>query len=211
MTPRVKICGITRAEDAECAVSAGADFLGFIRAPESKRFLSACQVADIAAGLPDTVRTVAVFVNSDLEEILETLDAARIDIAQLHGEEPPELAERIGPERVWRVVHLSVDADIDSACRYPCAAVVADSATKGQRGGTGVVGDWGLAANLALRTRTVLAGGLNPANVRAAVETVRPWCVDVSSGVESAPGVKDPEKVRQFVHQARSAHPIPEQ
>lgn len=205
MSIRVKICGITSLEDARCAVDAGADYLGFIRTEASPRFVTAEQVAEITRQLPPHVRTVGVFVDSSLEDIRETLAAANLDHVQLHGEEPPDLALQLGTGRVWRVVHLNGDGDIQSIWSYPCAAVVADTAVAGKRGGTGVVGDWSLAAKLASRKRTVLAGGLNPENVAEAVRTVVPWCVDVSSGVEAEPGIKAPEKVRQFVRAARAA------
>lgn len=205
MSVNIKICGITSLEDARCAIDAGADYLGFIRAKVSPRFVTVERVAEITRQLPSHVRTVGVFVDSGLEEIRETLSAANLNYVQLHGEEPPEVAMQLGTGRVWRVVHLNGDADIQGIWSYPCAAVVADTAVAGKRGGTGVVGNWSLASKLASRKRTVLAGGLIPENVAEAVRTVAPWGVDVSSGVEAEPGVKDPEKVRQFVRAARRA------
>ncbi|MFW6367303.1 MAG: phosphoribosylanthranilate isomerase, partial [bacterium] len=171
----------------------------------SPRFVTVEQVAKITRQLPDHVGTVGIFVDSSLEEIRETLSAANLNYVQLHGEEPPDLAMQLGTGRVWRVVHLNGNDDIQTIWSYPCAAVVADTAVAGKRGGTGVVGNWSLASKLASRKRTVLAGGLNPDNVAKAVQTVAPWGVDVSSGVEAEPGVKDPEKVRQFVRAARAA------
>lgn len=205
MSVHIKICGITRLKDARDAIDAGADYLGFIRTRVSPRFVTVEQVAEITRQLPAHVRTVGVFLDSSLEEIRDTLSVANLDYVQLHGEEPPDLAMQLGTGRVWRVVHLNGDADIQTVWSYPCAAVVADTAVAGKHGGTGVVGNWSLASKLASRKRTVLAGGLNPDNVAEAVQTVAPWCVDVSSGVEAEPGVKDPEKVRKFVRAARAA------
>lgn len=205
MNVHLKICGITNLKDARRAVEAGADYLGFVRAEESPRYVTAEQAAAITRELPRHVRTVGVFVNSGLAEIQETLELAHLDTVQLHGDEPAEVARKLGTERVWRVVNLASDADVERIWTFPCAAVVADTAVQGKRGGTGVVGDWSLAAKLASRKRTVLAGGLTAENVAEAVRAVSPWCVDVSSGVEAEPGVKDPDKVRQFIRAARAA------
>lgn len=203
MKPLVKICGVTRLQDAQVAVEAGADFLGFIRAPKSPRYLEPGAIAAITRELPEHVRTVAVFVNAPLDDIRRTVEAAAIDIIQLHGDEPDGFTEALGRDRVWRVVHLGTSDDVTRAATLDCAAILADSATGGMRGGTGQVGDWTLAAALAVQRRMVLAGGLRSENVAEAVRAVHPWAVDVSSGVEREPGIKDPDRLRTFVRAAK--------
>ena len=206
MTTLVKICGITNLADARYAVEAGADFLGFVFAPESKRVVTPATVHEITRQLPAGIRTVGVFVNVTAEQVAEILAFCKLDLAQLHGEEPPAVATAIGIERVWKTVTLRTPQDVELALTLPAAAVLADTATSGARGGTGLVGDWTLAARLAGRRSVVLAGGLKPENVAAAIGAVRPFAVDVSSGVEFAPGRKDHDKVRRFIAAVRAVN-----
>ncbi len=224
MAPLVKICGITNEADARLAVDAGADFLGFILVPGTPRFIAPERAAEIiktlrvlccelrvehgtgnaqlaTAGLP---RFVGVFLDAPEAEIRKTVELCGFDIIQLHGEEPAELATRLGPERVWKMVHLRTPQDVAAAADYSAAAILADTVSGSRRGGTGETGDWSLAAELAKQRRTVLAGGLNPENVAEAVRQVRPWALDVGSGVEAAPGRKDEAKVRAFMKHAKA-------
>ena len=201
----VKICGLTNLADARLALAAGADFLGFVFARVSKRCVTPDQVREILRGLPADVVAVGVFVNSPAVEICPILDFCGLRIAQLNGEESVAELRHIGLERVWKACTLRSAQDVDAALLLPTAAVVADTAVAGVRGGTGVAGDWPLAATLAARRNLILAGGLRPENVADAVTTVRPWAVDVSSGVEAEVGRKSPEKVRTFIREARRA------
>lgn len=198
----VKICGLTRREDVEVALDAGADALGFILWAGSRRGVSAARVAEIARDVPSTVLTVGVFVDATVDEMREARDVAGLRAVQLHGHEPVAYADALGG-RVLRAIGLEADAEFD---RWPAdVLMVLDAIDPVTRGGTGTTIDWTRAAALARRRRTLLAGGLTPANVGEAVATVAPFGVDVASGVEQAPGVKDAAKVRAFVAAAREA------
>jgi phosphoribosylanthranilate isomerase len=206
---RVKICGVTRREDAEHAASAGADFLGLNLWPGSKRHVDVTRAAALAAAaraVAPAVSIVGVFVDAELATIVEAAREAALDVVQLHGREPAALVAAL-VERgltVWRAVAM---ADDDAVARLGGAAhaYLLDTPTAGH-GGSGRTFDWRLAAAaVAAGHRVVLAGGLHPDNVAVAVAAVRPWAVDVASGVESAPGVKDPERVTRFVAAARAA------
>jgi phosphoribosylanthranilate isomerase len=217
----IKICGNTSLEDALLAVEAGADAVGFVFAA-SPRQVTAAEVAGIVAGLPAAVEKIGVFVDAELDEIVATVEACGLTGVQLHFEAnpalPARLRERLGPEvRILRVVHFGVDAaermaeQIAQHAGNPHVdAVLLDSRTTGAVGGTGVAFDWALAGetlfqNAEARKRLVAAGGLNPANVAAAIAALRSWGVDAVSGVEAAPGHKDADKVREFVARARAA------
>ena len=203
MTIRIKICGITSLDDALAACDAGADAVGFVLAPEARRrnrYVPPETAAEIAAALPPFVTTVAVTVNDTAEALAEYLKF--VHLVQLHGEEPPELCA-LFPGRAYKAVRPATPADMTAALAYPGPALLVDAASAGGRGGTGEVGDWSLAARAAGERRIILAGGLAPENVAEAVKQARPWAVDVSSGVESAPGRKDHDKIRQFIRNAR--------
>lgn len=204
MQTKIKICGLTHLDDARLACELGADFLGFIFVPESKRFVTPDQVADITRHLPDTARRVGVFRNATAEFVLDTMTQCRLDIAQLHGHENAEFAKRIGLERCWRVFTLICEQDCARAIAFPTETVLVDSTVAGQSGGTGVTCDWRLAARVAAARSTVLAGGLTPDNVAEAVQAVNPFAVDVSSGVEHEPGRKAPDKLERFIRSVRS-------
>jgi phosphoribosylanthranilate isomerase len=216
----IKICANTTLEDALLSAAAGADAVGFVFAPSSRR-VTASEVALITPHLPVTVEKIGVFLDATLEEIVSTVQACGLTGVQLHFDAEPELPaklhERLGPElRVLRVLHFSKEtaalhaAQMAEHARNPhVAAVLVDSSTKTATGGTGVTFDWDAARNTLFQNekaqvRLIAAGGLNPANVAEALAALRPWGVDVASGVESAPGRKDPAKVREFVRCARS-------
>jgi phosphoribosylanthranilate isomerase len=193
---RVKICGITRAEDAELAASLGAWALGFILWPGSKRHIDPAMAAGIARGAHRRAQTVGVFVNQTLDEIARAADEMGLTHLQLHGDEGPSFcmaaAQRTGC-RVIKAVRVGSRADLADAERFHTDLHLLDSPGNGQ------TWDWRLAAERSHRTPPLLlAGGLTAENVAEAIAIARPWGVDVASGVESAPGIKDPERLRAF-------------
>ncbi|MER3453332.1 MAG: N-(5'-phosphoribosyl)anthranilate isomerase [Acidimicrobiia bacterium] len=196
----VKICGTTSEEDALLAVAMGADAVGFVFAP-SPRQVAPGLVADIVKRLPPEVLTVGVFRNESPERVVQIVNRVGLRAAQLHGDETPVQSRWIR-ERVPFLIRSFPAGSwaIDQADEYGADAVLVDA----PRPGSGEVFDWSLAEAPA-GTRLILAGGLTPDNVGAAIATVRPWGVDVATGVESAPGRKDPRKVRAFVAAARAA------
>jgi phosphoribosylanthranilate isomerase len=218
----VKICGNTSLGDALLAVEAGADAVGFVFAASPRR-VTAAQVAAIVPHLPPTIEKIGVFVDATLEEIVSTVQACGLTGVQLHFDAYPELParlrERLGPGlRILRVMHFAAEsaeqfaAQIAEYAQSPHVdAVLVDSLTATAAGGTGVTFDW-IAASKTLfqdaevRQRLVAAGGLNPANVTQAIDALRPWGVDVASGVEAAPGRKDAAKVREFITRARGGN-----
>jgi phosphoribosylanthranilate isomerase len=206
----VKICGITTLADAECAVDAGADALGFVLWPMSPRRTTVDAAAAISRALPTTVRRVGVFVNETRDAMARAADALGLDLLQLHGDEPVEAIAGL-PRPAIKAVRVGKGFAQDEALRYAAVAagVLVDTRLPGEThmpGGTGVPFDWSLVKGLASRVPfLMLAGGLGPGNVAEAVREVRPHAVDVSSGVEALPGRKDPEKVRSFVKAARAA------
>lgn len=207
MTTRIKICGITNLDDALAACDAGADALGFVFAPEARRrnrYIAPADTADIIARLPVFVTTVAVVVNEPPEALRGYLDV--VDLLQLHGEESPELCRALG-RRAFKAVRAASEADLPALADWPCGTILLDAMVPGDRGGTGTVCDWNLAAKAVAECgrRIVLAGGLDPENVGEAVRLVRPWAVDVSSGVECAPGKKSHERIRRFIGAVREA------
>jgi phosphoribosylanthranilate isomerase len=199
----LKVCGITRLADGLHAVEHGATALGFVFWPRSPRYVSPEAAADIIARLPRSVMTVGLFVNESAEHIRAVVRQTGIGTVQLHGDEPPQLAEELG-QPVLRAIDVS---GAEQACaEWPAETTfLVDAVDPVRRGGTGVKVDWERAATLAREWRVVLAGGLNPENVAEAIVAVRPYGVDVSSGVEEAPGVKDPDKVARFLANARNA------
>ncbi len=211
----VKICANTSVEDALVAAEAGADALGFVFAP-SPRQVRREEAAGIIARLPAGIEKVGVFVDAGLDEIAETVRACGLTGVQLHFDAEPELPrrlrERLGPEmRILRVMHFGAASAEELARRAgdpSVDAVLVDSRTAAAVGGTGQAFDW-VAAGDALfvnaRVRMVAAGGLTPENVAEAIGLLRPWGVDVVSGVEAAPGRKDAARVRAFVANARKA------
>ncbi len=190
----VKICGITRAEDASLAVSLGATAIGFVFWPSSPRAISPLRARAIVDALPESVTTVGVFVNAGRDEIEAAADEANLRAVQLHGDETPELARSLS-RRVIKAVALT--GDIEERIKdWPGTMLLLDAHDPAKRGGTGRVIDWDRAAAIARARDVILAGGLGPANIADAVARVRPAGIDVSSGVESSPGIKDPEKLR---------------
>jgi phosphoribosylanthranilate isomerase len=207
----VKICGIANLEDALVAIDAGADLLGFICYPPSPRYLPPEGIAAITSNIQHPICTVGVFVNESLESVRQILDQTGLDLAQIHGEESPDYVKKLGDRafKALRPTNLS-EAQADAqrfASLGPDAGpdLLVDAYHPHAYGGTGHRADWAIAANLAPSCRLLLAGGLNPGNVAEAIVQVRPWGVDVSSGVEQEPGRKDHEAVRAFVTAAKNA------
>lgn len=201
--PRIKICGITRLEDALAAVRLGADAVGFNFWPRSKRYLPPGEARAIVRRLPSFVTTVGVFVDPSRDEVIRAADASGIGVAQLHGDEPPELCLTL-PLPVLKAVRVAGRHALAALASYEVQGFLLDAPSPGY-GGSGRTFDWELAAEVARELPIVLAGGLGPENVAEAIRVVGPWAVDVASGVERAPGLKDPELMRLFIDRAKEA------
>lgn len=201
---KIKICGIKTVRDALAAIEAGADYLGFNFYPKSPRFIERQACAEITSVLKreyPQVRLMGVFVNSSVEEVKDTLQICSLDLAQLHGDETPEMISAFNGKafKAFR----GIPENVDGFARNDAPAFLLDASVKGIYGGSGVTADWDGAAELAQAYPLLLAGGLTPENVVEAVSRVKPWGVDVASGVESAPGEKDAGKLVEFVKAVR--------
>jgi phosphoribosylanthranilate isomerase len=201
---KVKICGITNIGDALQAAGCGADALGFVFYPKSPRCLTPETAKGIIAELPPFVTTVGLFVNEAPDRVREMADFCGLDVLQLHGDEPPGKC-LYPPRRVIKALRVRDEASLGGAADYTVSALLLDAWVPGNYGGTGHTFNWQLASRAARELRVILAGGLTPENVAEAVHAVRPYGVDVSSGVEAAPGKKDPAKVEAFVRNAKAA------
>ena len=199
----VKICGITSEEDALLAVAMGADALGFVFSPSSRQ-VAPQRAADIVKRLPTEIVTVGVFRDETRQRIVDIVHATRMRAVQIHGHEPSADSHWLR-QRVRLVIKAfpAGDPQLERADEYAADAFLIDSATPG----SGQVFDWSLAEGAPSNRRIILAGGLTPDNVGDAIRVVRPWGVDVSTGVEAAPGRKDARKIRAFVEAARAAEP----
>lgn len=207
MRVTVKICGLTTPEDAQAAAQAGADAIGLVFWPASPRAVTPAAARRIAAALPSFVVRVGVFVNASREELLRVADEAGLDVLQMHGQEPPEALVGLS-RRALKAVALKDLDDLERARRYADsgAGLLVDTGGPSAPGGTGTTGDWSLARRLREQVpELVLAGGLTPENVAGAIAVVGPHGVDVSSGVESAPGRKQAARMQAFVAAVRSA------
>jgi phosphoribosylanthranilate isomerase len=201
----IKICGIKTLKDALAAIEAGADYLGFNFYPKSARFVGKETCAEITSVLKrehPQIKLVGVFVNSPVEEVKNILETCQLNLAQLHGDETPQMLESFNG-KAFKAIRLTSESAETSV--YPflksalSPALLVDAAVKGVYGGSGVTADWSAAAELAKKYPLLLAGGLTPENVAEAVGRVKPWGVDTASGVESAPGEKDAAKMSAFV------------
>jgi len=201
---RVKICGITNLEDALQAVETGADALGFVFCHDSPRHIFPEQAADIIRHLPPFVQTVGLFVNEAPETVNETADLCGLDVVQLHGDESPEYCEEIR-RRIIKAFRVKSITCLEPMQRYRVNGFLLDAWSPTAHGGTGRTFNWEIAACAALASRIILAGGLTPENVADAIQQVRPYGVDVSSGVESSPGKKDISKLHNFILAVRQA------
>lgn len=213
---RVKICGIRCAEDARLAIDLGADALGFNTWPGSKRFLELAREESWLRTLPPFISRVALLVNAPLQQALAVAGLPYIDALQLHGDEDAAYVTALlkSGKQVIKALRVRAVEDLDTATTFPTPHFLIDAHVAGLYGGTGVAADWGLASEFRQRfpeKTLILAGGLRPDNVAAAVAAVEPYAVDVSSGVEGENGRKDPELVRRFIEEVgkmyRSSHP----
>ena len=209
MSPKVKICGLTRVSDALAAAGAGADLVGLMFYARSPRFISLAVAAQINAALPPHVVRVGVFVDPQPEEVMAAIHGCGLTMLQVHGSEAPEFCTQFGLMSM-KAFRVRTASSLEDLPRYPTDAWLLDAWSPAAPGGTGERFDWDLAiAARQLGRPLFLAGGLTPLNVADAIRQVAPFGVDVSSGVESAPGVKDPGRMRAFVAAAKSAHGPP--
>lgn len=203
---KVKVCGITNAEDAWAAVEAGADALGFIFYEQSPRYVVPAVASRIIAELPPLIVTVGVFVNEGMATVRSIMDTCGLAMAQLHGDENASYCHELSRPSM-KALRLKDRGSLLALAEYQgrggVRGFVLDTFSELTYGGTGQVTDWALAADVAKSTRILLAGGLTPDNVTEAIRAVRPYGVDVSSGVEAAPGKKDPAKIRAFLEAVR--------
>jgi len=199
----VKICGITNLEDAQHAVRCGADAIGFVFFEESPRFVSHRRAADIGKSLPEHISKIGVFVNSDLKFVRDIVKHVNLSAVQLLGNDGPDDLVNFETS-VIKVFRVKKEFDVEVMKNYIVDAFLLDAFHQGSFGGTGKTFDWNLAVKAKEYGRIILSGGLTPENVEDAVRFVRPYGVDVSSGVESAPGKKNPAKVREFIMRAKS-------
>jgi phosphoribosylanthranilate isomerase len=193
----VKICGITRPQDAELAAGLGASALGLVFWPNSPRCVSAEAATTIAANVPADVLKVGVFVDQPVEEVARIMDEVGLDVAQLHGHESPEYCREL-KRTIFKSVAITNNGSTNIDDFDPDVVLLVDAHDPVRFGGTGKTVNWDSAREIAATRRTILAGGLNAANIKLAVRSVRPYGVDVSSGVESSPGIKDPNRLRTF-------------
>ncbi len=198
---RVKICGITNIEDARAAAEFGADALGFVFCKGSPRYIPPDEARNIIKSLPPFITTVGVFVDEGADEIERVLRYASIDVAQLHGHEPPE-ACMIG-RRVIKAIRVKELSDLEPLRHYHVSAFLLDTYTPEYLGGTGQIFNWDIALDAKQFGRIILAGGLNVDNIEKAIRWVRPYAVDVSSGVEEEKGKKDHRKMKLFIERAK--------
>lgn len=204
MHTRIKICGITRLEDAQVAVAAGTDALGLVFYPDSPRYLPTAAAAAIAARIPPFVTRVGLFVNADATAVRAVLDQVALDCLQFHGDEPAEFCAQF--QRPYlKAIRMRPEMDVMAAIqRYATAqGILLDTYNPQYYGGTGQSFDWSRIPHN-LPAALILAGGLTPDNVAAAVRQIRPYAVDVSGGVEASKGIKDHAKLRAFIREVRA-------
>src|SRR5262245_27445070 len=204
MAVKLKVCGLTSLEDARAAINCGAEYLGFNFYPKSPRYIAPATARAIIERLPDDVFSVGVFVNEPRpEDVAEILRASGARMAQLHGDESPAYCSGVGVERVIKALRVGDDFDARRVLDYPASAVLLDAFDAKLYGGTGRTANWAAAREAARLTNVFLAGGLSPENIVDAIRVVEPFAVDVNSGVESAPGRKDANKLHDLWQQMR--------
>ena len=199
---KVKICGTTSLKDAFLAVENGADAIGFIFYKMSPRNISQKEAKEIILQLPPFIETVGVFVNETSDKINRIAEQCKLNSIQLHGEESPALCKRV-KRKVIKAFRVKNADSLKSIASYDVSGFLLDSYNDGSKGGTGQVFDWNLALRVKKQGPVILAGGLNPYNVFTAIHRVKPYGVDVCSGVEKSPGIKDHEKIREFIKSVR--------
>ncbi len=199
---RIKICGITNLDDAMTAVEAGVDALGFVFVPDTPRHIHVELATHIIERLPPFITAVGLFVDDDSARIQAIADQCRLDIVQLHGNESPQFC-RVLNRKIIKAIRIGSASSLSHLSDYSVNGFLLDTYVVGKMGGTGKVFDWKLASKAKKYGRIILAGGLNSDNVADAVHLVKPYGVDVSSGVEATPGKKDSNKVRKFIESVR--------
>ena len=199
---RVKVCGITNLEDAWTAIEAGTDALGFVFVPNTPRYIEPDDANTIMRQIPPLVTTIGLFVNAGSTQIRDVATNCRLDAIQLHGNESPELCHSLNL-RIIKAFRIKESEPLNILSKFQVDAYLLDTYVKGKLGGTGETFDWNLACRAKRYGQIILAGGLNPSNVSTAINQVKPYAVDVSSGVEAEPGRKDPEKVKDFIRAVR--------
>lgn len=199
--PRIKVCGLTRVDEAVGCSKLGANAIGLVFFPKSPRHVSDEQALAISAAVSNRSKTVGVFVNADYDEILRKVENCRLSAVQLHGQEAPDLVKRLSENGIPVVKALFADAapTLSDAGLYPASAFLVECSKGPLPGGNAMAWDWGSAKNFGCRHPLILAGGLSPDNVAKAISSANPAAVDVSSGVEKSPGRKDLEKVSRFI------------
>lgn len=203
MATRVKICGITRVEDASAAAAAGADAIGLVFYAPSPRAVEPARAAEIVRALPPFVTTVGLFVDAPAEQVRAVLEQVPLDVLQFHGDEPEPYCLQFGRPYL-KAIRVRAGDDLNAlASQWPSASgILLDSFKPGVPGGTGLTFDWSMIPS-ERSWSLVLAGGLDASNVAEAVSRVKPWAVDVSGGVEAAKGIKDANKINAFVHEVK--------
>lgn len=204
---KLKICGITNLEDAHTAILSGAEYLGFNFYSKSPRFIEPRAAREIIKQLPGEIITTGIFVNLPRPaDILEALQVSGAQMAQLHGDEDADYCLDVGKERVIKALRIDDHFEINRVLDYPASAILLDAYHENLFGGTGKLANWTIAREVARLTRIFLAGGLTPDNVGEAIRTVQPFALDVNSGVESAPGRKDANKLRRLKDEILREH-----
>jgi phosphoribosylanthranilate isomerase len=194
---RLKVCGITSLEDALASIDCGAEFLGFNFYRKGPRYISPEAARAIIEQLPSEITTVGIFVNEvQPQDVIEILEVSGAQLAQLHGDEDAAYCAAVGAERVIKALRVGEGFDVRQVLTYPAWAILLDAFDKNLYGGTGKTANWEVAREAAKLTRLFLAGGLSPENIAEAIQAVQPFAVDVNSGVESAPGVKDANRLK---------------
>ncbi len=199
---KIKICGMTCLEDTLLAIEGGADAVGFIFYKKSPRYVSAKTVKTIVAALPPFIETVGVFVNESADQINRTVDSCKLSAVQLHGNESPVFCKKIS-RKVIKAVRVKGRDSFKGLSSYKVSAFLLDAYSDQQQGGTGETFDWRLVSEGKKYGPVILAGGLDPSNVDHAIQKVKPYGVDVCSGVERVPGKKDPFRLKEFIKAAK--------
>lgn len=202
---KIKICGITTIEDAIFCADNGADALGFIFYRKSKRFIEPEAAARIISSIPPFISAVGVFVDEERSTILNIYNTCHLDVLQFHGDETPEYVELFTQQKVIKAIRVKDANSIKSIKDFKVSAFLLDSYVKGVQGGTGVTFNWALVEEAKQYGKIILSGGLNPGNIKEAIQKVKPYAVDASSSLETAPGIKNRELVKQFIEEARKA------
>lgn len=201
---KIKVCGLRRPEDVDYVNELKPDYVGFVFAA-GKRRVTAAEAAQLASGLDPAIKKVGIFVDEDPEAVRSIAEQVPLDILQFHGHESLAYLASFGDKEIWKAVAIATKEDVKQLAHYPQATILLDAKVSGAAGGSGVPFDWDLLSGSDLdRGRIVLAGGLNPENVTQAIEKVRPFAVDVSSGVETD-GFKDYRKMKAFIEKVRQA------